>query len=857
MNTATLTAPILSTTTVKDEPLQLERLPVDQVCMLNYRQTSPALEVCKRIWLKVLLLALFTNTMLAMLLSIAKTLPSLVSGITFAIVVLSLFGVVAVAKKIAVVATRWLTAAPQIDPGTLEKFRRAWTDFDIDTWNIWKLIARARTVPIEQRVVETFTVSSLRFLFGGFVTFFLGSGLLALLPSSHLVGFLLLVLVVAVLAIRTAMAHGVSLAKQWFFLKLTVTPLASPQPPWVLVPSPDAASSSTGFKNVLVLCCLGLGLIFVPMLPGDVFQYGLLLSVFLYFLFWAVCVGLYLMLLAILLLPTLKVMEEALDPVRGTEAHKDWTALDGYSARLRASTNELEQDCLLFGAHPTKDFPYLLQGKLLTEHLHIVGPPGTGKTSIGLASLLTQQIRRGDGAVIVIDCKGDPLLYNTVRHEAEKDGRTFKWFTNIPGRSTYIFNPFNCEIYSKLTMPDAVGLLVNSLNLSHGSDYGRAWFSTASRMLLKRAYERAYTDPNTPKKRGPKKKVPMAVSPIESFADLNAVIQYLMNGKDGKQYEAAKHLSFVVEQLAEYEQLNLAPNRLTGECPPALENAISMPQVLRNKEVVYFYLGGLVDSSAVGELGRLAIYSLLTASQQHFDLHGATRAYCVIDEAQSVVAQNIANVLAKARSYGLSLTLAHQSMGQLFPPGGPDLRELVTQCTAVKQIFACRDPWMVKHVSAMSGQVKYANLSYETTPEAIEKGNVGIPEILPDKDGNRTVKVVESIGDRLTPQDIQEIGFDPNRCILAFEQAYGLTQYLGYFSARVEWTMAKAEAERRAALPWPVSSADTITILPNWPTGNAHTITAKPNPVGTPEYEVTVSLKHDKLKTLLSLDDEC
>jgi hypothetical protein len=225
--------------------------------------------------------------------------------------------------------------------------------------------------------------------------------------------------------------------------------------------------------------------------------------------------------------------------------------------------------------------------------LHIVGPPGTGKTSIGLASLLTQQIRRRDGAVIIIDCKGDLLLFNTVRQEAEKDGRRFKWFTNIPERSTYIFNPFNSEIYSKLTMQDAVGLLVNSLNLSHGSDYGRAWFSTASRVLLKRAYEKAYSDPNAPKKRGPKKKIPLAVNPIESFADLNAVIQYLMKANDGKQYEAARHLSFVVEQLAEYEQLNLAPNRVTGECPAALENAISMPQVLRDQEVIYFTLEAL------------------------------------------------------------------------------------------------------------------------------------------------------------------------------------------------------------------------------------------------------------------------
>ncbi len=156
----------------------------------------------------------------------------------------------------------------------------------------------------------------------------------------------------------------------------------------------------------------------------------------------------------------------------------------------------------------------------------------------------------------------------------------------------------------------------------------------------------------------------------------------------------------------------------------------------------------------------------------------------------------------------------------------------------------------------MSGQVRYANYSYATTTDAIQKGTVGIPEVLPDKDGVRSVNVVESVGDRLTPHDIQEIGFDPNRCILAFEQAYGLTQYLGYFPARVDWTMTKAESERRAALPWPTPTDDTITVTPNWPTGNDQTITAKSNPVLSQATIESAAARLEQLKTQLDLDGE-
>ena len=147
MKAITMPMPVVQQTTVKDEPLQLQRVPSGEPCVLNYQQANPELEIRNRVWLRVLFLAVLTNTLLAMLLSSAKKIPGLVAVVTWAMVLLSVFGVVVMARRIAIVATRWLTAAPQIDPSTLEKFRNAWIDFDMDTWTIWKLIARAKTVP--------------------------------------------------------------------------------------------------------------------------------------------------------------------------------------------------------------------------------------------------------------------------------------------------------------------------------------------------------------------------------------------------------------------------------------------------------------------------------------------------------------------------------------------------------------------------------------------------------------------------------------------------------------------------------------------------------------------------------------
>src|SRR5207245_11116050 len=133
-----------------------------------------------------------------------------------------------------------------------------------------------------------------------------------------------------------------------------------------------------------------------------------------------------------------------------------------------------ERESLLAGRHPDYDYAILLHSKLLFEHVHLLGSTGAGKTALGLLNHAIQLIRRGDGPVIVLDCKGDPAAFHTICLEATRQGRTLKWFTNQLRHSTYIFNPFDPDLYRTQSLQDIVGLLINALNLHHGSDYGRA-----------------------------------------------------------------------------------------------------------------------------------------------------------------------------------------------------------------------------------------------------------------------------------------------------------------------------------------------------------------------------------------------
>ncbi len=509
--------------------------------------------------------------------------------------------------------------------------------------------------------------------------------------------------------------------------------------------------------------------------------------------------------------PALAAHYDALEAPGAYEQHPDWNWLDGYSERLRNSRNPKERDSVLVGRHPDFDYAVLAHTKLLFEHSHTLGATGVGKTALGLMSHGIQLIRRGDGAVVVLDCKGDPAFFQTVLLEARRQGRPVKWFTNQLCRSTYLFNPFDPDLYRTQSLQDIVGLMMNAMNLHFGSDYGRAWFTIANRILLKRALNE--TRPAAPGTR--RQPWPRKFEEIQSFRELNEIILYL--AADGKDYQSAQHLAFLVESLAEIEQLNLCPRH--DRHHPALAHAITMNQVVRDKQVIYFYLVGAIDTQSVAEIGRLALYCLLNACIQHKERTGqAPRAYVLVDEAQALVAQNIQHVLDQARSHGLACFLAHQTLSQLNPPGGVDLRELVLGCTSVKQVFSARDPWLQKYLAEMSGRVRYAQYGYQQRASQLVRGRHGVNLALRDADWIRAAQVREVVAPRLGPQDFLDLNHNDNLCLLSLERAEAFSRWHGFAPVYLEWPMSEGEyCRRRDEIPWPVQDDQTLEVQPQWP----------------------------------------
>ena len=502
--------------------------------------------------------------------------------------------------------------------------------------------------------------------------------------------------------------------------------------------------------------------------------------------------------------PVLAGLHQALESPSAYDAHSDWMEVDGYAERLRNSRNPKERRAVLSGEDVHCQQPVLVDRKLYREHKHIIGPTGTGKTTLGVMTDAEQLVRSGDGAVVIFDGKGDLACFNRVRQAAENAGRPFKHFTNLPFRSTYLFDTFDQRVLQRLTMQQVLGKIIASLNLHHGSDYARGFFSAAQRKRLKDSIQLTLPDRNGKSR----------FAPIENFADLKEVLTFLATSSDGR--DDAEHLAFLVESLAECEQLNLSPDRVPSD--PVWRNAIRMRDVLRENQVVYFYMVGATDIATVGEIGRLALYELLTAAIAYKQETNKTLgSYFIADEAQTIIGQNIETVLSQCRSYGVSCVLAHQALSQLAPPGGADLREIVMNSTCIKQYFAARDPWLQDYISKMSGRSRYFSSSYEVSARDAAGGNVGMHAVAPDREGGYRVNISEYIGPRLNSQDLRNIGRDPNQSVVCVERGEGLTQYLDYFPMHTDWPTSESRYEELSEQAWPAPTDETIVVQSEWP----------------------------------------
>lgn len=429
-----------------------------------------------------------------------------------------------------------------------------------------------------------------------------------------------------------------------------------------------------------------------------------------------------------------------------------------------------EAEHLFLGVEPQARFPVLLHKPLLSEHAYVVGDSGSGKTSLGLMPML-MQIMRGNvhhkneytppAPMLVIDLKGDPALFNLVRREAEARGQEFRFFTTERGKASHHFNPFDSFTTKSRSPIELCNLMLDALGLNHGEGYGRGYYSRQSRSLLLDALNHE--------------------SKPKSFEELYAALRELRAASDV--YQDTVELISTVHALTQYPMLAVKRNLKHPE------QAIHMPSAIERRQAVYFWLPAAVESVSAREVAKLALYCMLSACidrQRSNPAEPVRQVYLVIDEFQRIAAENFKVILEQARSFGLSMTLANQSVTDLHTPSF-DLRPTVRTNTRIKRYFSVTDPREVRELSDTSGlEVMY--MSTHTSSSS----------------GHSAESVRDMLKPRFTTNDILAASDHPLDSILHVSRGSGYTQFAGLpIMVRSGWPLSQEDYTKLQRQPWP------------------------------------------------------
>lgn len=467
--------------------------------------------------------------------------------------------------------------------------------------------------------------------------------------------------------------------------------------------------------------------------------------------------------------------------------HNTW---EGIVYNLRLSRDPIESSSIFVGLNAGDGTPVIVPRKVFQEHAHFLGDSGSGKTSLGLAPLISQLIRSCDSTVVVLDLKGDDrALFENVRIEAEaldsllkraypnhpQAQYPFRWLTTDTRCSTFAFNPLTQSHFDSLTDYQKTDIIMAGLAMDYGTDYGRGYYSDANSHLLH--------------------EILTQIDPIESFEQIAQLMQAkpspIRINHDLRR--AASHVVSHMSRLASFEFLNVTRRNAS---PEVLENTVDLTDLFRRPQALFLNLPVGQGAVSSAHIARLFIHSLLSAA----DHVGSRRrqVYLVIDEFQRIAAHNIKTLLQTARSMNIAVILANQSLADL-KTADTDLVPTIRTNTRFRQVFAASDLNERRDLVDGSGEALFLK---RTWTEMKLEGLFNI---------RRSVSFSETIGPRLRQNDILLATDHPHHSILEIRRGSGYAQYGGFpFVATSMFHISEPEYNDRRREPWPESVPGTL-----------------------------------------------
>lgn len=467
---------------------------------------------------------------------------------------------------------------------------------------------------------------------------------------------------------------------------------------------------------------------------------------------------------------------------------------------------------------PTVRYPIILPSELEQHHLLILGATRSGKSSRALLPIAEQKILQQVGPVIVIDMKGDNVMFQRLRTVAELTGRQFKYLTNVPYFSTFLFNPWDQEPLLNVTLPQFVQINMIALNLWHGFGYGRGFYSaqTRSSFMESLRFER-----NPRLVRGRRQWQPTAETErITSFQDAYERVHAMRNHPE---YGGASQLLMILRDLA-----NLTPLNFEREGRPlpqtAIDESIRVSDLLRRDEnsrypVLYLYLRATTELVGVSQIAKLLLYCLYEGLVQARDFYRLGRreeeppaeVWVGMDEIQHIADDALRTMLEQASGAGMHFALANQNLSQLKQQGD-DLIETVWENCGAKLLFTARDVDLQDRLIKISGEKTIHAASYQISHDAYRAGKVDERYAIQIANGAfQGIEISQQRGPRFDRNLLIEMSNHPSRCLYVPPEGATGVDFGGYpIILDCPYQITKQEYDALDAMPWPEPTPGTI-----------------------------------------------
>lgn len=460
----------------------------------------------------------------------------------------------------------------------------------------------------------------------------------------------------------------------------------------------------------------------------------------------------------------------------------DWKEITN---RIRHSRNDIERESLYIGRVSFDQSPLLVPKEIFHEHAHFLGDSGSGKTARGLAPFIEQVLGGGNASVMVLDLKGDSQeLLQTIRCGAatakELTGNEIpiRYFSLREDQATHGFNPFQLTCWQRLNNLQKTDVLCGALGLNYGTDYGEGYFTSANAAVL---YATVNNFPN-----------------VSSFEQLAEKIGFVISrpkahGVDEKSRDAGNHVRMTVTRLASVAPLNVSPTHTPSDS--VLSHCMDPSRLFSHPEAHYYSLSATLGPGSSPEVGRLATYMLLMAATM---TKRDVPVYLVIDEFQRIASRNLDYLLQLARSMGVAIILANQSMQDL--KRHDLITTLETNCR-FRQWFAISGWEDQDRLSRASGEtIDFLN-GQSVSQSSNSRGS--------STSSSRSQK--QFIGPRLTKNDIKLVSDEDRKSIVLINRGAGYAQYGGMpVIVESDFHISPEEYQERKSTPWPSGDEGTF-----------------------------------------------